>query len=48
MRMIALIILIIWVIIASVPALLLAGIVGFNNTDKWFSPVLDWCVDRLE
>ena len=48
MRMIALIIFLAWVIITCVPALLSIGVVGFDKTEKWFVPVLNWCIERME
>ena len=48
MRMIALIIFIAWAMLTCVPALLSSGIVGYDKTEKWFYPILDWCIERME
>jgi len=48
MRMIALIVFIVWVSITCLPVLLSVGIVGWNKTESWWAPVIDWCMDRTE
>ena len=48
MRMIALIIFIAWAILTCAPVLLSLGIVGFDKTEKWFIPILNWCIERME
>ena len=48
MRMLALLIFIAWTILTCAPALISIGIVGGDKTEKWFLPVLDWCIERME
>ena len=47
MRLIALIILLLWTIIACIPAFISIAIIGINKTDKWIAPIYNWCIKKL-